>query len=416
VKFLQKQAALFVNFLVIIKLRLSLSKLELEKSLNVIKEDFVIWNSSLLVPKYLKGPIEKDKILILSVRRALLNPYNGILHFYLSIASIAGELGITTKILVLGKIHSEIPIGKNVSIISTPYTRSKKIRFLFPEHVLWRHTLQNYASQYHSATIMGPNTEIEMSLPEGKKFFLIVSLHTDWLLDPGNINFLRRSRGHWISAYYLHYKPNLWIANSRELINDFKKVGVNFQKKNLMTIPHVSQKTENFQKENIVLFVGKQDQRKSPLLLAEAWSELSDKYTSWRLVFIGPKGSETKKLLKMMKSSSNITVLGSVSPAQKLAWLAKSKVVVLPSTYESFGYVGAEALQARCNLLARDIPTIREATSNSAIYFSDRRDLVRKLALCIDKDEFPVKFQSVENKYVRVWAEILKRSLGDSEI
>lgn len=414
-KFLQKQVTLFVNFLALIKLLVSLSHVETEKSLNVIKENFKIWNGSLVIPKNLKGSIQKDKILILSVRRGLLNPYNGILHFYLSIASIAAELGITTKILVLGKIQTETPIGKNVSLISTHYTRNKKIRLFFPENILWRDTLQNYASQYRSATIMGPNTEIEMSMPARKNFFVIASLHTDWLLDPGNKNFLRRSRSNWIRAYYFHYKPNLWIANSRELINDFKKVGIYFQKKNLISIPHIPQKTENFQKENIVLFVGKQDKRKAPLLLAEAWSELGDKYTDWRLVFIGPKGSETKKLLKLMKSSSNIRVLGAVGPAQKLEWLAKSKIVVVPSTYESFGYVTAEALQARCNLLARDIPTIREATSNKAIYFTDKRDLVRKLALCIDSREFPDKLPSTETEYVRVWADILKRSFHERE-
>jgi alpha-1,6-mannosyltransferase len=61
-----------------------------------------------------------------------------------------------------------------------------------------------------------------------------------------------------------------------------------------------------------------------------------------------------------LKSLSRVCVLGSVDRRRAGALLGESAVVLMPSRYETFGYVAAEATSAGALVVANDIPALRD--------------------------------------------------------
>ncbi|MFT4203281.1 MAG: glycosyltransferase [Chitinophagaceae bacterium] len=105
---------------------------------------------------------------------------------------------------------------------------------------------------------------------------------------------------------------------------------------------------------NIILFVGRLETVKNPLLLLESFARLND--PSLLLVFVGG-GSlllQLKELAKTLKVESNVLFTGRLSGSDLYMWYNLSDIFVLPSKFEPFGAVVNEALVAGCNVLVSD--------------------------------------------------------------
>jgi glycosyltransferase involved in cell wall biosynthesis len=102
------------------------------------------------------------------------------------------------------------------------------------------------------------------------------------------------------------------------------------------------------QRRNAILFVGqlgRYHRFKNPDLLLRAFSRLSHKYPSWELWVAG--GGDMKDEYTSMASdlgiSQKVRFLGAVDPPTLAQLYSTAKILVLPSSFESFGMVVLEA-------------------------------------------------------------------------
>jgi glycosyltransferase involved in cell wall biosynthesis len=100
-----------------------------------------------------------------------------------------------------------------------------------------------------------------------------------------------------------------------------------------------------------LLFLGIMDRKKGLLLLAQAWGQLAKQFPDWRLLIAGPnfKGHEieVKQAIEAAGATNKTVFLGGVWGDDKSHLLAESDVFVLPTEWENFGIVVAEALASR---------------------------------------------------------------------
>jgi glycosyltransferase involved in cell wall biosynthesis len=121
--------------------------------------------------------------------------------------------------------------------------------------------------------------------------------------------------------------------------------------------------------ERFALVVSDNRPRKNLDLLARAWAGMGD-VPQLALVAVGPADPRFPSLLDRAAhwGAHGVEHLGWVKP-EELAWLyAHAQVVLLPSTYEGFGYPLVEAMAEGVPALVSDIPVLREVGAEAAIY------------------------------------------------
>ncbi|HVO85324.1 MAG TPA: glycosyltransferase family 1 protein [Syntrophobacteria bacterium] len=120
---------------------------------------------------------------------------------------------------------------------------------------------------------------------------------------------------------------------------------------------------------------------------------LLDDYT---LVLVGPEGWKERGLeeLTRQQQEHGLKVLGYVPDEDLPALYAGAKVFVFPSRYEGFGIPVLEARAAGTRVVTTDIPELREAGGESAIYITPNREGLRDgifTALSRRPDAVPTK-------------------------
>lgn len=95
-------------------------------------------------------------------------------------------------------------------------------------------------------------------------------------------------------------------------------------------------------KENKVLFVGRLDDVKQVDLLLLAWKKIVAEFEDWTLTIVGtgPHENAYKELIKT-KLIKGVAFVGKTDPTP---FYQKAKIICLPSKYEGFGLVLAEAM------------------------------------------------------------------------
>ena len=143
-------------------------------------------------------------------------------------------------------------------------------------------------------------------------------------------------------------------------------------------------------KEDYFLYVGRLAQGKCVQDAVESFITYKDRYkTNTKLYIVGDGTSEYTKLLKDAASasdcSSDICFLGYRTDAQDL--MRKAKALIVPSQYEAFGFITAEAMFNGCPVIGRDTGGTKEQMDNvdklmnqSVCYrFSDKKELVERM-------------------------------------
>lgn len=101
--------------------------------------------------------------------------------------------------------------------------------------------------------------------------------------------------------------------------------------------------------KRIVLFYSRIAPKKGLLLLAHAWGRLAKKNSSWKLLIVGPdEGNHWSSVKSVLDSydEKSYTRCGYLSGEKKVAVMQSADLFVLPSLWENFGIVVAEALMA----------------------------------------------------------------------
>lgn len=109
---------------------------------------------------------------------------------------------------------------------------------------------------------------------------------------------------------------------------------------------------------------------------------------SQKLVLAGGKGWKDDKLVDLLKRSGqqHVLPLGYVEDCDLKALYTGAELFVLPSLYEGYGIPVIEALACGARVVASDIPEIREAGGDAAVYVHPdeigiKKGIIKALAL-----------------------------------
>ncbi len=118
----------------------------------------------------------------------------------------------------------------------------------------------------------------------------------------------------------------------------------------------------NASKTYDAVYVGRLHSQKGFPDLLQVWKMVVEKLPNAKLEVIGEdiNARDFMLFVKKNKLEQNIQFLGFLGGAQKYSYIKSSKVLILPSYYESFGIVALEAMACAVPVVAYDLPVFRE--------------------------------------------------------
>lgn len=109
-------------------------------------------------------------------------------------------------------------------------------------------------------------------------------------------------------------------------------------------------------------FIGRLHPQKGIPDLFQAWSEVVKRMPEATLAIVAEPDLEEyfEKRISMKELNKNVKFLGFLNGKEKYRVLKSSKLLIFPSTYESFGLVACEAMACGLPVVAYDLPLYRE--------------------------------------------------------
>lgn len=150
-------------------------------------------------------------------------------------------------------------------------------------------------------------------------------------------------------------------------------------------------------KKNIILTVARiGSPEKNSDKLMEVFKHISNDFPEWKLRFVGPIEESFKPYIndfytKHPEMREQIEFVGPIYDRNKLEKeYSVAKIFCLPSSWESFGIVGAEALSKGCYFIGSRIPSNIQLTQNESMgtLFDNENwaDLEDKLRECLSNE------------------------------
>lgn len=166
---------------------------------------------------------------------------------------------------------------------------------------------------------------------------------------------------------------DLWSIESQSVYDGLMVHFSSIFKDKLIYLPnpihgsHYINESQCDSKEKIILHVARMGtfQKATDLLLEAFYAGASP---DWRLVLIGPEENDFSKMLsgfldRRPAMRSRVEYLGNIEDREILfSWYRKSAIFTLPSRFESYGLVLAEAALSGCFLVASDLDAARDIT------------------------------------------------------
>lgn len=138
--------------------------------------------------------------------------------------------------------------------------------------------------------------------------------------------------------------------------------------------------------EKYIYFIGNLEPRKNLSTLLEAYLQLPDAIRKeYSLILAGSKGWKNEALQQALQQAEvlgeNVRHIGFVDQADSPALYQKASLFVMPSLYEGFGMPVLEAMLSGCQVIASDIPVLREVGGDIATYAdpNDATDFKEKI-------------------------------------
>lgn len=167
--------------------------------------------------------------------------------------------------------------------------------------------------------------------------------------------------------------------------------------------------------QRYILFLGNFEPRKNLKALVEAYCELPKSVRKkYGLILAGGKGWKSQQTQKAVDDAiaagENIKHIGYIDGDDRPALYQAASLFVFPSVYEGFGIPVLEAMASGCPVVAADIPALREAGGDAALY-TDTSDLVafsKTLGKALDKYPYTVE-QMRQNVDRFSWSDNVKK-------
>jgi glycosyltransferase involved in cell wall biosynthesis len=137
---------------------------------------------------------------------------------------------------------------------------------------------------------------------------------------------------------------------------------------------------------NFLFMLGTLKPNKNVDFAIRAFDALSDR--GWKLVIAGALDRSGVFKADAPVSADNLIFTGRLTDAEIVALERHAHAFVFPSLYEGFGIPPLEAMTQGCPVLAADIPAVREACGEAALYFDprDRASLEGAMQQVMDAD------------------------------
>ena len=158
-----------------------------------------------------------------------------------------------------------------------------------------------------------------------------------------------------------------------------------------------------------VIYIGRLEARKGVLVLAKALPEIFAKFPNLKVVFVGidmPYGKGTMKELILRinsKYTHNIIFTGFVTEENKFTLIRNSKIVVLPSIWEAFGYTCLESMALGKAVIASNNSGFEEIIEDNSSGFlvesGNYKALQNKIISCLDSaDQLKIVEKNAEKR------------------
>ena len=192
-----------------------------------------------------------------------------------------------------------------------------------------------------------------------KKSLIIVINHVD------DDMFKHTNMLHYLIFRHIFRKTNKFLISDDN--NIIKAFSDNFKIKNenLFRINDGGIEVKSFYKKNDkvydIIFIGNIEERKNAFMLPDIVEKLKNYNTNIKLLIISHAGEidQLRHIITLKNLDHNIDFIGYISEAQKIEYLAESKIMIFPSKYEGFGTVIAEGLASYLPVIIFDVPTLK---------------------------------------------------------
>jgi glycosyltransferase involved in cell wall biosynthesis len=110
------------------------------------------------------------------------------------------------------------------------------------------------------------------------------------------------------------------------------------------------------------VFVGRFHVQKGFPDLLKIWQKVAARFPKAKLVIMGEDitSDDIKEMIKDRNLQDNVEFLGYVGGEKKYSYIKSSKILLMPSYYESFGMVALEGMTCGLPVVAYDLPVFRE--------------------------------------------------------
>jgi glycosyltransferase involved in cell wall biosynthesis len=172
-----------------------------------------------------------------------------------------------------------------------------------------------------------------------------------------------------------HLVERIGLSSHRNLVAVSDDLGAELQRRNPRAqvsviqngLPEEAFLTQERARKNI-LYLGRLEiAQKGVDLLLQIFSSIAD--STGRTLTIAGSGPDEERIRGLANSlgiADRVVFAGHIAPADRFELLASAEVVAMPSRYETFGMVAAEALAVGTPVVAFDIPCLRSILSPSS--------------------------------------------------
>lgn len=160
-----------------------------------------------------------------------------------------------------------------------------------------------------------------------------------------------------------------------------------------------------------IFFIGNLEPRKDLPTLICAYQKLPDAIKQeYSLVLAGGQGWKTEKSKAAIKQAQEdgdrVIHVGYVDQVDASAFYQRASLLVMPSLYEGFGMPVLEALSSKTPVVASDIPVLREAGGNAAVYAQPQNsdDFSRKILSILTENELRAQLINNSIKHLEAFS------------
>ena len=170
-----------------------------------------------------------------------------------------------------------------------------------------------------------------------------------------------------------------------------------------------SYKPKEFPKEKYFLFVGRIVKEKGIFSLLNSYKDYLLRGGTFKLILAGNYSSKTKqkidRLIEKYNIQNNIMLKGILPTNQIYDLMNRATALIVPSPFEAFGLITAEAMFNKCLVIGKDTAGTKEQFDNG------QRKYNKEIALRFtNEQQLTTHLTDIEQKQIQQYTEIIERA------